>query len=125
MPDAASDAQTSDTCPAINTHNNMIAKAVQQLHRPVALLRGLSESSESLVTRLRGTCLAGGAEGSAAADHLTRFLAAAVGARLLVRLMPFLVSAARLRGLSGLMFSAGKRACLSLMTPNKHRPVTN
>ena len=73
---------------------------------PVALLRGLSEKLESLDTLLMGGSFLVAVRGSAGEDHLTRFLEAASGARLLVRLMPFLASAARLRRLSGLMFSA-------------------
>ena len=74
---------------------------------PVTLLRGLSEDSmESLDSLLRSTVLAGAAEGSLGEDHLTRFLAAAVGATLLVRLSPFLVSSAMLRRLSGFVLPA-------------------
>ena len=66
----------------------------------MTLLCGLSEDSmESLDSLLRRAVLAGAAEGSLGEDHLTRFLA--VGATLLVRLSPFLVSSAMLRRLSG------------------------
>ena len=71
-------------------------------HAPVALLWGLSDSSESLVALLRGGSLSGPAGGLAGEDHLTRFL----GTTLLVRPNPFLPSGGEPRRFSGLTVSA-------------------
>ena len=100
---------------------------------PATLLWELSDSTESLDARLAGgACLTADAAGSAGEDHLTRFLpaaagAAAGGARLLVRLMPVLLSVVRLprlRCLLPLVVSAAsgtESALCSTSSKNVHK----